>query len=93
MVGRPAIHGRDGRLQHDPGYAVKPAAGCAVSDASREVMSVLPTPVAPTVVPVGSVPDGKVSDYLTGKLPTTHPEEYVRQNIEKSPCQAVQILS
>lgn len=47
-------------------------------------MSVPPTPVAPTVVPVGSVPDGKVSDYLTGKLLNDTPEEYVRQNIEKA---------
>lgn len=47
-------------------------------------MSVPPTPVAPTVVPVGSVPDGKVADYLTGKFLNDTPEEYVRQNIEKA---------
>lgn len=38
----------------------------------------------PTVVPVGSVPDGKVADFLTGKFVNDTPEEYVRQNIEKA---------
>lgn len=39
---------------------------------------------APSVTLVGSVPDGKVSDFLTGKLVNDTPEEYVRQNIEKA---------
>ncbi|MGV9919744.1 N-6 DNA methylase [Streptomyces cellulosae] len=42
------------------------------------------TPTSPTVTPVGSVPEGKVADYLTGKLVKDTPEEYVRQNIEKA---------
>lgn len=40
--------------------------------------------IVPTVQPVGSVPDGKVSDFLTGKIVNDTPEEYVRQNIEKA---------
>lgn len=43
------------------------------------------TPVpTPSVKPVGSVPDGKVADFLTGKFVNDTPEEYVRQNIEKA---------
>lgn len=42
----------------------------------------IPGPVAP--VPVGSVPDGKIVDFLTGKFFDDTPEEYVRQNIEKA---------
>jgi type I restriction enzyme M protein len=38
----------------------------------------------PTVTPVGSVPEGKVTDFLTGKLVDDTPEEYVRQNLEKA---------
>jgi type I restriction enzyme M protein len=38
----------------------------------------------PSVTPVGSVPDGKVADFLTGKFVNDTPEEYVRQNIEKA---------
>lgn len=38
----------------------------------------------PTVTPVGSVPEGKVTDFLTGKLVNDTPEEYVRQNLEKA---------
>lgn len=38
----------------------------------------------PSVQPVGSVPDGKVSDFLTGKIVNDTSEEYVRQNIEKA---------
>jgi type I restriction enzyme M protein len=38
----------------------------------------------PSIVTVGSVPDGKVADYLTGKHVRDTPEEYVRQNIEKA---------
>ena len=29
------------------------------------------------------IPDGKVIDYIDGKLRNDTPEEYVRQNIEK----------
>ncbi|MFT4210748.1 MAG: N-6 DNA methylase [Microbacterium sp.] len=39
---------------------------------------------APTVTPVGSVPEGKVADYLTGRYVRDTAEEYVRQNIEKA---------
>jgi type I restriction enzyme M protein len=39
---------------------------------------------APTIVTVGSVPEGKVADYLTGRFVRDTPEEYVRQNIEKA---------
>lgn len=39
---------------------------------------------APTVVEAGSVPEGKVIDYLTTKPVNDTPEEYVRQNIEKA---------
>jgi len=38
----------------------------------------------PTVTPVGSVPEGKVTDFLTGRLVNDTPEEYVRQNLEKA---------
>lgn len=33
---------------------------------------------------VGSVPEGKVADFLTGAFVRDTPEEYVRQNIEKA---------
>jgi type I restriction enzyme M protein len=36
------------------------------------------------VTPVGSVPEGKVTDFLTGKFVRDTPEEYVRQNLEKA---------
>lgn len=39
---------------------------------------------SPTVLLVGSVPEGKVTDFLTGKVVNDTPEEYVRQNIEKA---------
>lgn len=39
---------------------------------------------APSVTPVGSVPEGKVTDFLTGKFVRDTPEEYVRQNLEKA---------
>ncbi|MFB8782980.1 N-6 DNA methylase [Streptomyces albogriseolus] len=45
------------------------------------VPTLVPTP---SVTPVGSVPDGKVADFLTGKFVNDTPEEYVRQNIEKA---------
>ncbi|WP_311879193.1 N-6 DNA methylase [Microbacterium forte] len=45
--------------------------------------NVTPAPT-PSVTPVGSVPDGKVADFLTGKFVNDTPEEYVRQNIEKA---------
>lgn len=38
----------------------------------------------PSVVEAGSVPEGKVVDFLTGKIVNDTPEEYVRQNIEKA---------
>lgn len=38
----------------------------------------------PGVVTAGSVPDGKVSDFLGGRLFKDTPEEYVRQNLEKA---------
>ena len=40
---------------------------------------------APLVqMPVGSVPEGNIVDFLTGKFFNDTPEEYVRQNIEKA---------
>jgi type I restriction enzyme M protein len=40
---------------------------------------------APSVeVAVGTIPDGKVVDFLTGNFVLDTPEEYVRQNIEKA---------
>lgn len=51
----------------------------------REGIHVSAPPVpSPSVTPVGSVPDGKVADFLTGKFVNDTPEEYVRQNIEKA---------
>lgn len=47
-------------------------------------MNPAPSVTAPSVQPVGSVPDGKVADFLTGKFVNDTPEEYVRQNIEKA---------
>lgn len=47
-------------------------------------MNPVPSVTAPSVQPVGSVPDGKVADFLTGKFVNDTPEEYVRQNIEKA---------
>lgn len=50
----------------------------------------LSSPTAPAVVTVGpvgsvgSVPEGKVSDFLTGRLFRDTGEEYVRQNIERA---------
>ena len=41
-------------------------------------------PSVPGVVAAGSVPEGKVADFLTGRLFRDTPEEYVRQNIEKA---------
>lgn len=38
----------------------------------------------PSVTPVGSVPEGKVTDFLTGGFVNDTPEEYVRQNLEKA---------
>jgi type I restriction enzyme M protein len=35
-------------------------------------------------IAVGTVPDGKIIDFLTGKAVEDTPEEYVRQNIEKA---------
>lgn len=47
-------------------------------------MSVMPPMLIPSAMPVGSLPDGKVADFLTGKFVNDTPEEYVRQNIEKA---------
>lgn len=44
----------------------------------------IPSTTAPAIVPAGSVPEGKVADFLTGRLFKDTPEEYVRQNIEKA---------
>jgi type I restriction enzyme M protein len=38
----------------------------------------------PSVTPVGSVPEGKIRDFLTGKFVRDTPEEYVRQNLSKA---------
>ncbi len=35
-------------------------------------------------MPIGSVPEGKVADFLTGAFVADTPEEYVRQNLEKA---------
>lgn len=47
-------------------------------------MQNLPLTYAPIPAAVGSVPDGKIVDYLTGKFVRDTPEEYVRQNIERA---------
>lgn len=39
---------------------------------------------SPPAVPIGAVPEGKIVDFLTGRLVKDTPEEYVRQNIEKA---------
>jgi len=48
----------------------------------------IPAPLSPpsvtAVTTVGSVPEGKVTDFLTGKFVRDTPEEYVRQNLEKA---------
>jgi len=46
----------------------------------------LPTPIlaAPTTVATTTVPEGRVADFLTGRLLRDTPEEYVRQNVEKA---------
>lgn len=51
-----------------------------VPDASALIQDFSP----PSAVPVGAIPDGKIVDFLTGKLFNDTPEEYVRQNIEKA---------
>jgi len=38
----------------------------------------------PTEVTVGAVPEGKIVDFLTGRVVKDTPEEYVRQNLEKA---------
>lgn len=48
------------------------------------MMNALHPVTAPSVQPVGSVPEGKVADFLTGKFVKDTPEEYIRQNIEKA---------
>lgn len=54
------------------------------SPAAKSLAKAFAPAATPTVTPVGSVPDGKRADYLTGKLVKDTPEEYVRQNIEKA---------
>ena len=44
----------------------------------------MPPPPSPVVVTAGSVPEGKIADFLTGRFFRDTPEEYVRQNIEKA---------
>ncbi|MEW6085503.1 MAG: type I restriction enzyme HsdR N-terminal domain-containing protein [Chloroflexota bacterium] len=46
--------------------------------------SVPPTnaPLVETVI--STLPEGKIADYLTGKVVNDTPEEYVRQNLEKA---------
>lgn len=39
---------------------------------------------APPATPIGAIPEGKVLDFLTGRLVPDTAEEYVRQNIEKA---------
>lgn len=48
------------------------------------VVALPPLPQVPTVTAAGSVPEGKIVDYLTGRFFRDTPEEYVRQNIEKA---------
>jgi type I restriction enzyme M protein len=44
-----------------------------------------PVPLAaPPVTDLGVIPEGKIVDFITGKLVNDTPEEYVRQNIEKA---------
>lgn len=47
-------------------------------------MSTVTSAPTPSVTQVGSVPEGKVADFLMGKFVNDTPEEYVRQNIEKA---------
>ena len=44
----------------------------------------IPLIAAPVQVVTGSVPEGQIVDFLTGKHVKDTPEEYVRQNIEKA---------
>ena len=46
--------------------------------------AVLSINAPPVEITVGTIPDGKVIDYLTGQPVQDTPEEYVRQNIEKA---------
>src|SRR5690242_7657059 len=43
----------------------------------------LPFPAA-AVIPVGTIPEGKIVDFLTGNAVNDTPEEYIRQNLEKA---------
>lgn len=43
------------------------------------------TPIAPPVtIATGTVPEGHIADFLTGRHVRDNPEEYVRQNLEKA---------
>ena len=47
--------------------------------------AILNTIHAPSVeVTIGTIEEGKIIDFLTGKAVPDTPEEYVRQNIEKA---------
>lgn len=39
---------------------------------------------APVTIRTGTIPEGKIADFLTGRLFRDTPEEYVRQNLEKA---------
>jgi type I restriction enzyme M protein len=56
------------------------------ADLAATAPSAVDPPAAEGGVAVGveSVPEGKIVDFLTGKLVKDTPEEYVRQNIEKA---------
>lgn len=47
-------------------------------------MSISLQTVVPTSAHVAAIPEGKIVDFLTGKVVNDTPEEYVRQNIEKA---------
>lgn len=54
------------------------------SDTARQSDAAPRVFVAPTMTEVGSVPEGRVLDFLTRKAVRDTPEEYVRQNLEKA---------
>lgn len=43
-----------------------------------------PATNTPLVTVTGTLPEGKIADFLTGKVVNDTPEEYVRQNLEKA---------
>ena len=52
----------------------------------KPVVPAMPAqPFSPSAtVAVGTIPEGKIVDFLTGKHVADKPEEYVRQNLEKA---------